>query len=258
MRLDVPSAPDACRVCPNSQFVDNVLGELEAVLAEAREYQGRLQQLSSQVLTAHEVERKRIARELHDDTAQALTSILVRLRLLERSTEDEAVRRNAEELRELTASALASVRRMAVDLRPAALDDLGLVPALHAYAEKYGQSWPVKVTVRAWGIRRRLPPNVELVFYRVAQEALTNVAKHSSAGTAELAIARRSNTLTMTIKDDGVGFAAGEQLDLAGLLANRHYGLVGMFERAGLIGAQVKVSSTLGSGTQVHITWDSG
>ena len=239
MRLDVPSPPDACRVCHNSKFVDNVLGELEAVLAEAREYQGRLQQLSSQVLTAHEVERKRIARELHDDTAQALTSILVRLRLLERSTEDEAVRRNAEELRELTASALASVRRMAVDLRPAALDDLGLVPALHAYAEKYGQSWPVKVTVRAWGIRRRLPPNVELVFYRVAQEALTNIAKHSSARTAELAIARQSNTLTMTIKDDGVGFEPAQVSSPEG----SGLGLFGMRERLALVGGSLEIES---------------
>jgi signal transduction histidine kinase len=224
-----------------------VLDDLDRVLAEARTYHGRLQQLSSQVLTAHEGERKRIARELHDDTGQALTSILVRLRLLEKTVADEGVRRNVEELRELTGNALDSVRRMAVDLRPSALDDLGLVPALHSYAEKYSTAWPIKVTFSAEGLKKRLPPNVELVLYRIVQEALTNVAKHSGASAVEINLRRHSNTVTVTVYDDGKGFDIREvtRTDGSGL------GLFGMRERLALVGGAIDIESAPGRGTTI-------
>ena len=245
--VDVPAPPDRCLRCSNSGFVRRVLDDLDRVLTEARIYHGQLQHLSSQVLTAHEAERKRIARELHDDTGQALTSILVRLRLLERTAKDEAVRNNVAELRELTGNALDSVRRMAVDLRPAALDDLGLVPALHSYADKYSNSWPISVTFSAEGLKRRLPANVELVLYRIVQEALTNVAKHSGARSVEVKLRRRSNIVTVTVTDDGQGFDLREvkRTEGAGL------GLFGMRERLGLVGGTVAIESTPGKGTTV-------
>jgi signal transduction histidine kinase len=196
----VPAAPLACTLCANRDFVSGVLGDLGHALREAREYHNRIQEMSSQVLTAHEAERKRIARELHDDTAQALTSILVRLRLLERTAHDTEVLSNVEELRELTSGALDSVRRMAMDLRPAALDDLGLVPALQTYAERFSENWPMKVTVSVDGLRRRLPADVELVLYRVVQEALTNVAKHSGASLVLVSLSRHHNEVTLRLK----------------------------------------------------------
>jgi signal transduction histidine kinase len=224
-----------------------VLGDLRVVLAEANEYRSQLRQMSSQVLTAHEAERRRIARELHDDTAQALTSILVRLRLLERSTKDEAVLANAAELHELTSAALDSVRRMAMDLRPAALDDLGLVPALQAYAEKYSQRWPLDVAVSVKGLRRRLPPQVELVLYRVLQESLNNVAKHAAATMVAVSLARRHNQVSLTVRDNGAGFhvKSGQPADGSGL------GLFGMRERMALIGGELEVQSKPGHGTTV-------
>lgn len=245
--VDVPTAPGGCLNCANSGFVRSVLDDLDRVLAEARLYHGRLQQLSSQVLTAHEGERKRIARELHDDTGQALTSILVRLRLLEKTVPDEAVRRNVEELRELTGSALDSVRRMAVDLRPASLDDLGLVPALHSYSDRYAHAWPIKVTFSAEGLKKRLPPNVELVLYRIVQEALTNVAKHSSARAVEVKLRRRSNIVTVTVSDNGKGFDVRgvTQTDGSGL------GLFGMRERLALVGGAIEIESVPGRGTTI-------
>jgi signal transduction histidine kinase len=243
----VPAPPLVCTLCDNRGFVDGVLGELGTALSDARQYHSRIQEMSSQVLTAHEAERRRIARELHDDTAQALTSILVRLRLLERSTTDTEVLQNVEELRDLTSGALDSVRRMAMDLRPAALDDLGLVPALHAYAEKYAQHWPVNVTVSVDGLTRRLPADVELVLYRVVQEALTNIAKHASATSAAVSLSRRHNEVTLTIVDDGVG------LDLHdGSQTNRsRLGLFGMRERLALVGGEMQVQSARGKGTKI-------
>jgi signal transduction histidine kinase len=245
--VDVPVPPASCLVCSHSGFVKGVLDDLDRVLAEARIYQGQLQHLSSQVLTAHEGERKRIARELHDDTGQALTSILVRLRLLEKTVKDETVRRNVEELRDLTSNALDSVRRMAVDLRPAALDDLGLVPALHSYADKYSNAWPISVTFSAEGLKKRLPPNVELVLYRIVQEALTNVAKHSGARSVEVKLRRRSNVITVTVADDGRGFDLREvtRKEGAGL------GLFGMRERLALVGGTVAIDSAPGRGTAI-------
>jgi signal transduction histidine kinase len=243
----VPIPPLACTLCDNGNFVSRVLGELSTALGDARQYHGRIEEMSSQILTAHEAERKRIARELHDDTAQALTSILVRLRLLERSTADKEVLRNVEELRELTGGALDSVRRMAMDLRPAALDDLGLVPALYAYAEKYSQSWPVSVTVTVNGLTRRLPADVEVVLYRVVQEALTNIAKHASTTRAAVSLSRRHNEVTLTIVDDGVGFDLNDGPQTSG----SRLGLFGMRERLALVGGEMQIQSAKQQGTRI-------
>lgn len=246
LALTVPLPPDGCAACQNSSFVRRVLQDLDRVLAEAREHQSRSQQLSSQILGAHEAERKRIARELHDDTGQALTSILVRLRLLERIVQDEEVRRNVAELRELTANALDAVRRMAVDLRPAALDDLGLVPALRSYTERFSRHWSVQVDFSAEGVQRRLPATVELVLYRVVQEALSNVAKHSAARHASVTLVRRNNIITARIRDDGKGFDEHEVVKAGGGL-----GLFGMRERLALVGGSLQIDTMPGSGTLV-------
>ena len=245
LTLTVPVPPDACSSCQNSSFVRSVLQDLDRVLMEAREPQSRSQQLSSQILGAHEAERKRIARELHDDTGQALTSILVRLRLLERSAKDDEIRRNVEELRELTANALDAVRRMAVDLRPAALDDLGLVPALRSYAEKFSRNWPIDVRFSEEGLRRRLPPVVELVLYRVVQEALSNIAKHSGARRASVSLVRKNNVVTARVEDDGQGF----NVENATSSGPGGLGLFGMRERLALVGGSLRIDTVPGSGT---------
>jgi signal transduction histidine kinase len=239
--------PLACTICDNRDYVSGVLGERNTALHDARQYHSQLKKMSSQVLNAHEAERKRIARELHDDTAQALTSILVRLRLLERSTENGEVLKNVEELRDLTAGALDSVRRMAMDLRPAALDDLGLVPALQAYAENYSRNWPVKVTVSADGLVRRVPADVELVLYRVVQEALTNIAKHAGARWAQVSLSRRHNEVTLVVEDDGVGFDPEEKPRSNGT----GLGHFGMRERLALVEGELEIESTRGTGTKV-------
>jgi signal transduction histidine kinase len=246
-RNRVPLPPLACTVCDNRDFVSQTLVDLNVALSDSRQYHSRIKKMSSQILTAHEAERKRIARELHDDTAQALTSILVRLRLLERSTEDDELLRNVDELRELTSGALDSVRRMAMDLRPAALDDLGLVPALQSYAEKYSRNWRIGVTVSVNGLVRRLPPDVEVVLYRVVQEALANVAKHASASSALVSLSRRHNEVTLVVTDDGAGFDPddGPRTNGSGL------GLFGMRERLALVSGDVRVQSARGEGTRI-------
>jgi two-component system sensor histidine kinase UhpB len=243
----VPRPPVGCTLCENAGFVGGVLGNLGAALDEARAYHGQIQEMSSRILTAQEEERKRIARELHDDTAQAITSILVRLRLLERSTEDAAVLKNVEELRELTSGALDSVRRMAMDLRPASLDDLGLLPAIHSYVEQFSHGTSIAVSVEAEGLQRRLPCDVELVLYRVFQEALTNVSKHASATTALVQVKRKGNEVTLVIEDDGDGFDPGQP----SLTEGSGLGLFGMRERLTLVGGVAEVASAKGKGTRI-------
>ena len=243
----VAAPPLACTICDHSDFVGSVLSELRGAVREAHEYHRRIQEMSSQVLTAHEAERKRIARELHDDTAQAITSILVRLRLLERSSEDPEVLTNVEELRELTSGALDSVRRLAMDLRPAALDDLGLVPALQSYAEKFEETWGIHITVEVKGVIRRLPRDAELVLYRVLQESLTNVAKHSGASRADITLKRQRNEVTLIVADNGKGFG-GERPPKA---ENTGLGLFGMRERLALIKGELEVDSRSGVGTTI-------
>lgn len=242
----VPEAPYACTHCQNGPFVRDVLDDLNQSLVKAREYQVRLRQISSQVLSAQEEERKRIARELHDDTAQALTSVLVRLRLLEHSASDKRLRSGLGELRDITGVALEGVRRMAIDLRPPMLDDLGLEVALQAHLEDFSRRWPIK-TKFTGGRLGRLPAEAELALYRIVQEALSNVAKHAEASRVEVRLTRTGGRLRLMIEDDGNGF------DVEAIRGSREsgLGLFGMEERLALIGGILKVESTVGGGTRV-------
>ncbi|HZR99559.1 MAG TPA: sensor histidine kinase [Chloroflexota bacterium] len=221
---------------------------LNAMLETLERDRQQLQALSSQVIDAQEAERKRIARELHDETAQTLTSLLVRLRILERAGDPAQVRACTAELRELTLKALEEVRNMARELRPTVLDDLGLVAAAQSYTAHCAELLGFGVTFRGDDFPHRLSPQVELVLYRVIQEALTNVARHANARHVEVVLAEEANRAVATIRDDGVGF------DVEAVLASkeRGLGLFGMQERMALVGGRLQLLSRPGRGTLVR------
>jgi PAS domain S-box-containing protein len=207
--------------------------------------------LLEQVISAQEEEQGRIARELHDETGQSLTSLLIGLRALHDAPTLEEAQVRAAELRRLTARTLDEVRRLAWGLRPSALDDLGLVPALEHYAAEYGSSRGVAVDVQSRGLDgARLPSAVETALYRIVQEALTNVARHADARTVNIVIQRQPSWVQAIVADDGAGFdvmAALKAQDSWG-----HLGLHGMRERAALLNGSVTVESTPGEGTTVY------
>ena len=196
------------------------------------------------VVEGQELERRRLARELHDETGQALTSILLGLKRVEEAKTREDSRAAAGELRGEIVKTLQSVRRLAVELRPKALDDFGLVPALERLAEAFGDSSGIEIDVEANLDDSRLPAEVETALYRIAQEALTNVAKHAGAGHVSVVVTRRHGSVTVVVEDDGRGFGATGG-DSGGL------GLVGMKERVGLLGGRLAIESTEGAGTTI-------
>jgi two-component system sensor histidine kinase UhpB len=228
------------------------LGEtINTMLDVLQEHRGLLQKLSEQVLAAQEDERKRIARELHDETAQALTTLLIHLKILERARSATEIRGQINELRELTADTLEGVRKLAVELRPATLDDLGLLAALEAHTEGYAARLPVRVDFAARGFREddgRLHPQLELVLYRVVQEALTNAAKHAQAHAVRVELNRTPDEVVATITDDGQGFDVDEMMRSR----ERGLGLFGMQERLALVQGQLVIDSEPGRGTRVE------
>jgi signal transduction histidine kinase len=194
------------------------------------------------VVAGQEVERRRLARELHDETGQALTSILLGLRALEEANGDVEV----DDLRELVVATLQDVRRLAVQLRPKALDDFGLVPALERLVQTFSESSGISVELEAQIGQERLPNDVETTVYRIVQEALTNVVKHAQASRVSILLVRRDATVTAVVEDDGRGFdpaAAGED----------SLGLEGMRERVELHEGRLTVETAPGSGTTLRV-----
>jgi signal transduction histidine kinase len=194
------------------------------------------------VVAGQEVERRRLARELHDETGQALTSILLGLRALEEANNDVEV----DNLRELVVATLQDVRRLAVQLRPKALDDFGLVPALERLVQTFSESSGIGVELEAQIGEERLPSDVETTVYRIVQEALTNVVKHAEATRVSILLVRRDATVTAVVEDDGLGFnpeAAGED----------SLGLEGMRERVELHEGRMTVETAPGSGTTLRV-----
>jgi PAS domain S-box-containing protein len=222
----------------------------ERFASEARMAQLR-QQVLSQVLSAQEEERARVARELHDETGQSLASLVVGLSALENARTLRAAKTQAGTLRRLASSAVVEVRRLAWGLRPSALDDLGLVAALERYAAEYGRARGIRVEVRAPGLDERLPSQVEVALYRIVQEALTNVARHAGAKAVAIVIAQRRSSAQLTVRDDGRGFDVETSLSRGGAL--EHAGLHGIRERAALLGGSVTIESEAGKGTAITV-----
>lgn len=210
------------------------------------------QQLLKQLMSAQEDERRRIARDLHDEIGQSLTSLLIGLRTVADATTLEAAREFADDLRRIVVSALEEVRRLARGLRPSVLDDLGLTAALERYAADYAQAHTIAVEVQAPDpAAGRLPGEVETALYRIAQEALTNTAKHAAAKHVHIVVEQKPEFVQLSVSDDGRGFSC-QKPDLDGRL-----GLSGMRERAALLNGSVAVESDPGKGTRVtvHIPW---
>jgi two-component system sensor histidine kinase UhpB len=228
--------------------ISRLVDTFNSTLDELEMDQSRLRDLATQVVEAQEGERKRIARELHDDTAQVLFAQLLRLTALKTSPHQE-IRDLAGNLESMTVEAIEGVRRLALELRPPALDDLGLREALAGLAQRFTENDHVDVRLQITGPRDRLAPEVELVLYRVAQEALTNVVKHARAGHATMSLRRDGQSVELTVADDGVGYAPepDRERDEGGL----GLGVFGMVERTMLVGGQLAIRRLVPHGTQV-------
>ncbi len=227
-----------------AQTLNQMLDQIEADAQRRKE-------LSRRILMAQEEERQRIARELHDQAAQSLTSLLVHLRLLEKAHSPEDAQRQVAALRELTAVALEDVRRIALNLRPKILDDLGLVAALRWLVDEFNAQAGPRATLDMDGLTSRLPRPVELVLYRVVQEALTNVRRHAQARHVWVHLQVSGDQVTVTVQDDGRGFDPNRLNEGEGL------GLLGMRERLASLGGELQVDSQPGQGTRIigHIPW---
>lgn len=219
------------------------------LFGQVRKTADRLQVLSRRLVEVQEIERSRIARELHDEAGQALTSLAVNLRLLEQEADrSEAVRARVAELKQMTSSVLEGLHRLAIDLRPASLDHLGLVAALRQYIQSFGQQYGL--TMQFEPVRlddERMPPDAEIALYRIVQEALTNVARHAKANRADVILERRGDRVVVMIWDNGIGF----EPDVA--LQSDRLGLIGMRERAEMLGGTFDVESEIGKGTTIIV-----
>jgi two-component system sensor histidine kinase UhpB len=222
--------------------VDRLSATFRGLLARIegeRRRSGRL------VLRAQEEERKRLARDLHDEVNQALTAILLRLQALMQDSPSPQVTAELSELKRLVNQAMEELLQLARQLRPSALDDHGLVPALEGQVRRFGDQHGIDARLETQGRADSLGDDQQLVVYRVAQEALANVARHSQAHHVEVDLVARDSGLDLSVRDDGVGFHSN--MRPTGL------GLNGMAERARLVGGELNVLSIPGQGTTVTL-----
>ncbi len=211
------------------------------------------QELLRQVVFTQEEERRVVARELHDEAGQALTALSWGLASVESAMPDghDEVRAQVVRFRQIADQVMNDLRRLTTRLRPAALDELGLVAALFTYADDCSARYPFTVTMDVTGPRRRLPPEIETTLYRIAQEALTNVAKHANATHARIQLRFAPGQVVLAISDDGSGMDVSAARRSA--LESGRWGLVGIAERVQLLHGTLDVHSTPGEGTEVVV-----
>lgn len=223
---------------------------VQAILRDVTEQERRHEDMRTyvrEVTRAQEEERTRIARELHDDTAQ---SLILLYRGLDAAARGEAPSDKLKEMRTLAESTLENVRRFSSDLRPSILDDLGLLPAIEWVANEMSRRGVATAAVKVKGTPRRLRPEAELVLFRIAQEALRNVEKHAGRCSASVEVSFTPDDVTLSITDDGRGF---ELLRTGQLAQLGKLGLLGMQERAELLEAEFAIESHPGTGTSVRV-----
>jgi signal transduction histidine kinase len=220
------------------------------LLEKSDRLQEQLRQLSRQILSAQEDERKKISRELHDVIAQTLTSINVRLSALkkEAATNTRGLDRNIARTQRLVEKSVNIVHEFARELRPAVLDDLGLIPALHSFVKLFSRRTHIRVHLKVFAGVEQLDIVRRTVLFRVAQEALTNVSRHAHASRVEVSIQKMPDGIRMKIKDDGKSFQVEHLLRSRG---RKHLGLLGMRERLEMVGGHFEIESAPGKGTTI-------
>ena len=216
------------------------------LLREARIMQKKLRHISHQVLTAQEAERKEISRELHDEIVQTLTGINVQLATLKIESGDskQSIWRRISQTQNLVEKSVNIVHQFARDLRPTLLDDLGLIPALHAYMKGFKKRTGLHVAFSTFADIEKLSNDKRIVLYRVAQGALVNISQHAKASAVSVEITEMPNAVAMRIKDDGRSFDVDKVLDSR---RNKRLGLIGMRERVEMVGGSFEVKSAPGS-----------
>lgn len=229
------------------------IAELQAArLREADRREALRGEFLRRVVTAQEAERQRVARELHDETGQALTALGIGLRgvaaTLRQDVEQAAS--NLRQLEGMAVNALEELQRLIADLRPSQLDDLGLPAALRWYAKEIQHRSAVQVDVHLSGDERSMRPAIETALFRMAQEALTNIVKHADAKHAVVCLAFGPTAIELRVQDDGCGF----DMNIMSDPTHEAWGLMGMRERTELLGGLLRLASAPGSGTEVSVT----
>jgi signal transduction histidine kinase len=211
-------------------------------------------ELLRKIISAQEDERRRVARELHDVTSQALATLAVRLEALATIPESniQEMESKIEETRSLLAETSGEVRRLIYALRPTVLDDLGLAAALRSCAANSLGAAGIEHHVEVVGEEKRLAPQVEIAIFRIAQEAMTNVVRHARADSTYVSLEFKEKSVTLQIEDDGIGFDLSEE-SISTDVSKRGAGLLGMKERAGLLGGTLRIITSPGHGTRVEV-----
>ena len=226
----------------NLQNIGNMLKNVEQ-----RQYFG------IRVIQAQEEERKRVAREIHDGPAQAMANVVLRAEICEKVLDRDVAqaRKELRELKEIVRMSLSEVRQIIFDLRPMALDDLGLVPTLRRYLADFQEKHKIITELKVFGRDKRFTSGLEVAIFRSVQEALNNISKHANATVATVRLELTDKQVTVHIEDDGVGFSVEEALTSRD---GGHFGLIGMQERVQLLDGRVEIRSVPRKGTRVVIS----
>jgi two-component system sensor histidine kinase UhpB len=228
---------------------------IDAMLNRMANYTSQLQAISERVINAQEEERVRIARSLHDDTAQSISMLIIHLDRLAKIVPPDAadIARYISDAQNVANRLLENLRKIIWDLRPSILDDLGLYSAIRWFARSNLEKAGVKVEFSAPEDALRLPPHLETMLFRIAQEAISNILRHADASKTSIRLWTADETIWLEIQDDGRGFDIEQMTGKA--VDRKHLGLLGIQERTSLVGGEVHIESALGSGTclQLHV-----
>jgi two-component system sensor histidine kinase UhpB len=244
-RADLAQPGANLRSGPQPEGPEEVVRLHQAFTRMLERLEAERRRASSAALTAQEQERTRVARDLHDEVNQSLTGLLLRLEATREKAPPELAAELAE-IRKVANQAMQELLDLARQLRPTALDDLGLTPALAGNVRELSRQGVVEATFEAEGELRGLPEDAQLVIYRVAQEALTNAVRHAEAEHVQVELRREDGEVELSVRDDGRGFTFDE--------TGRGLGIGGMRERALLVGGRFQIESRPGTGTRVRLS----
>jgi len=234
--------------------VSMAISLLQGGVVEALQTQSHEQRLEMglRVIRAQEEERRRVAREIHDGPAQTLANIVLRLEIAEKLLELDPSRVKAElkDLKNLVRANLQDIRRIIFDLRPMALDDLGIVPAISKYLDNFQETYGINCQLLIEGRERRLLPAMEVALFRLVQEGMTNVAKHAHSTKVEIQLIYKEDWTITRIRDYGKGFEVKSAMNAPG----EHFGLVGMRERVEMFSGRFSIQSIIGKGTSIELS----